>query len=379
MNSGAACARLGEWERSLDFHRRAMAHADRRISTTASYNMSCTLLAMSRCRESIEVLDRALLEQPGNADMHWNKAIAHLLLGEFDRGWPEYEWRWQLEAHGAIPQLGLARWTGGQPLDGKRLLVFAEQGLGDSLQFMRYVPLLAQRGARVVLAVPAPLVAIAASMECCEVVANYDVRPSDDWMMCPLLSLPFAFGTTEATIPGSVPYLHSDAALRDVWAARLGPRTRPRIGLVWSGSPGHKNDANRSLALQQLLPLVSGDFEWISLQREVRDSDRTALASGLARDVSSHLQTFADTAALVDMLDLVISVDTSVAHLAGALGKPLWVLLPHSPDWRWQMDRNDSPWYPTARLFRQGTDRRWEPVIRRLTAALAELRLPAST
>jgi len=188
---------------------------------------------------------------------------------------------------------------------------------------------------------------------------------------CPLLSLPLAFKTDLATIPAEVPYLRAPGGAAD-WDARLGTK-RPRIGLVWSGNHGHKRDRDRSIPLYALLPLLDADATFVSLQKDVRAGDVAVLKQTAVIDVARELTTFADTAALVSALDLVISVDTSVAHLAGALGKPLWLLLQQVPDWRWLMDREDSPWYPAARLFRQDATRAWGGVVARVRAALTEM------
>jgi hypothetical protein len=202
------------------------------------------------------------------------------------------------------------------------------------------------------------------------VVADDEPLPVHD-LHCPLLSLPLAFKTTLASIPAGTPYLQADVERAQVWRDRLGPRTRPRIGLVWSGSTTHRNDAHRSIALERLRPWLERDAEFIALQQEIRETDFPALAGlpGL-RDVRTELTSFTDTAALVGQLDLVITVDTSVAHLAGALGRPTWVLLPHSPDWRWLLNRDDSPWYPSMRLFRQPAPLDWDGALEQVGGAL---------
>jgi hypothetical protein len=190
---------------------------------------------------------------------------------------------------------------------------------------------------------------------------------------CPLLSLPLAFATEVDTIPGGVPYLRSDPRLRDEWVCKLGTTGRRRVGMVWSGNPAHRNDANRSMPLRKLLAGLPRDGQLVSLQKELRDGDEQVLAEFGVLHFGDQLQSFAETAALVDAMDLVISVDTSVAHLAGALAKPLWLLIPYVPDWRWMLGRDDSPWYPTARLFRQDDRRQWDGVIARVAAELGSL------
>jgi hypothetical protein len=205
-----------------------------------------------------------------------------------------------------------------------------------------------------------------------EVISKGSPLPDFDYQ-CPLLSLPLAFGTRLETIPSPTPYLQAPEQISKAWQVRLGPKTRPRIGLVWSGNPAHRDDQNRSIALQSLSPLLDSGATFVSLQKDIRDADAAVLRE--RNDIlhfGDALKDFSDTAALISNLDLVISVDTSVAHLAGALGKPVWVLLTYVPDWRWLLDRDDSPWYPTARLFRQSESRTWGDVIARVRADLLE-------
>jgi hypothetical protein len=259
------------------------------------------------------------------------------------------------------------------------MLVHAEQGLGDVLQMLRYVPLLAERGARIILCVQPELTQIVGSVRGAErVMTTADPLPPFD-LHCPVMSLPLAFGTLATTIPANIPYLSAPDRHQTWWRNRLGPKTKRRIGLVWSGGATHKNDHNRSLPLQALLPILDADAEFVSLQVDYRPGDRTLLgADGRIRNFQNDLKSFADTAALIEQLDLVISVDTSAAHLAGALGKALWILLPYMPDFRWALDRADSPWYPTARLFRQPGINDWESVLESVRNALereAEQRL----
>ena len=240
-------------------------------------------------------------------------------------------------------------WLGSPDIAGKTILLHAEQGFGDTIQFCRYAPLVAARGARVILEVQEPLRELASTLGASvEVVSRGHALPDFD-LHCPLLSLPLAFSTTLATIPSATPYLGADAQAAADWATRLGSSNRRRIGLAWSGRPAHTNDHNRSIPLQSFLPLLDGiDATFVSLQRDVRSADTELLrARNNVLHFGNDLKNFADTAALIANLDLVVSVDTSVAHLAGALAKPVWVLLPYIPDWRWLLDRDDTPWYPT--------------------------------
>jgi hypothetical protein len=258
-------------------------------------------------------------------------------------------------------------------LAGKTILLHAEQGFGDTIQFVRYVPMLAARGAKIVLEVPDSLMPLLGDIDgVIAMISRGQPHPPID-LHCPLMSLPLAFGTTLATIPATVPYLRAPAERVEAWRARMPASDKLRVGLVWSGKPTHRNDHNRSLVFERLAPLLAQpDVDFVSLQREVREADAAAL-----QDATSVLRPdldqadFADTAAIVATLDLVIAVDTAVAHLTGATAKPLWLLLPYCPDWRWMLDRTDSPWYPGARLFRQPRIGDWDSVIGRVAEALA--------
>jgi hypothetical protein len=258
-------------------------------------------------------------------------------------------------------------------LKGKTILLHGEAGYGDTLQFCRYAKLVAAMGARVILEVQPPLAPLLSNLEGThQVLPKGGTLPAFDYH-CPLLSLPLAFKTDLDTIPADIPYINSDAARVAVWRDKLGKKTKPRIGLVWSGNPKQKNDHNRSLALAELLPLLHDEAEWISLQQEVRAADIELLAQRTEiRHFGEELKDFADTAALIELMDVVVTVCTSVAHLAGAMGKPTWILLCFNADWRWLLDRSDSPWYPTSRLFRQTSIGNWESVVNRMRQELMQ-------
>jgi hypothetical protein len=258
-------------------------------------------------------------------------------------------------------------WLGEGSIDGKTMLVHADEGLGDSIQFARYIPLLADRGARVILVVDDPLYHLMSGMAGvseCLLRSEVVVPPTFD-LHCALSSLPLAFGTRLETIPAPKSYMpQAEESRLKAWQERLGAHDKLRVGLVWSGNPNHKNDQNRSVPLSMLARILETDAEFISLQKRLRDYDREALfAEKRILDLTDHLHDFGETAALISCLDLVISVDTSVAHLAGAMGCQTWILLPYTPDYRWLLDRDDSPWYPTARLFRQNKERDWTNVL----------------
>jgi len=309
---------------------------------------------------------------PGDAAHRMSLGIALLRAGRFAEGWNEYAWR-HLTPHLRRQALALPddlRWNG-QALRGRTIVLTDEQGIGDAIQFFRYVPMVAARApARLIhVAFPAlaPLFRMAAP-----VAEVLDALPfgTDLHYHSTTMGLAQVFNTQLATIPGSVPYLLPDPGRVDDWARRLAGDARPRIGLAWSGNPAHQNDRQRSIPAELLLRLTGLPGSFVSLQRDVRPADSEALrACAALRGIGTELTDFAETAAAIANLDLVISVDTAVAHLAGAMGKPVWVLLPRVADWRWLEHRADSPWYPTARLFRAASDG-WGPVVARVAAAL---------
>jgi tetratricopeptide (TPR) repeat protein len=369
---GIALHALKRFEEALASFDRALAVRPDFVEALSSRGV--TLKELKRFEEALASFDRALRVRPDFADAHWNEALLRLLIGDFGRGWAKFEWRWKNEAL-ALPKRVFSQplWLGADAINGKAILLHSEQGLGDAIQFCRYVPLVAARGARVILEVERPLQELMTSLTgATQVISRGDPPPPFD-IQCPLLSLPLAFGTEYETIPSATPYLHVPVQASKNWQARLGPKARPRIGLVWSGNPMHKNDHNRSISLRALIPLLDIEATFVSLQRDVRSDDAAVLTDSGILHFGDELRTFSDTAALISNLDLVISVDTSVAHLAGALATPCWLLLPLFPDWRWLLDRSDSPWYPTTRLFRQDDTRTWDNVIARVHTALYEL------
>jgi tetratricopeptide (TPR) repeat protein len=322
---------------------------------------------------AIASLDRAIALAPDYANAHFNLGLVYLRLGRYAEGWREYEWRFRRPGETAR-HAGLPAWRGASEIAGKTLLVFAEQGMGDTVQFCRYIKRLGARGARVVVEVPAPLRGLLAENLAghAQVIAMGDSLPTID-LACPLLSLPLALGDSGVEVESS--YLRADPDRVETWSQALGATTTTRIGLAWSGQSGHSQDARRSIPLAELvavLPRAPG-LEYLGLQKELRESDRVALAARPdIRFLGPELGDFGDTAALCKLVDLVISVDTSVAHLAGALGRPTWLLLQFSPDWRWLLGRVDSPWYPDMRLYRQEWRADWSGPLARLGADLRE-------
>jgi tetratricopeptide (TPR) repeat protein len=368
-NCGNALQALGRFDEAIAAYRQSLAQCP--DNPDILNNLGHALDAAGHPAEAIASFQRAQALRPEFAAALCNEGVARLRQGDFARGWKLFEWRHQaLGARRLVRDYRQPLWLGAEPLAGRTLLIHHEQGLGDTLQMLRYIPELAARGARVLIEVPAALTELARSMAGePQVVTEGEPPPVFD-LQCPMMSLPLACGTTLDTIPARIPYLAATADARAAWAARLGTATGRRIGLAWSGSPGHQNDRQRSIPLALVAPLLKLPGEFHSLQREYREADRTLLPELSLYDWSAQLTTLAETAGLISQLDLVITVDTAVAHLAGALGKPVWVLLPAAADYRWLIGRTDSPWYPTLRLFRQQQYGNWTPVLDDVTTAL---------
>jgi tetratricopeptide (TPR) repeat protein len=366
INQADLLRRLYRYEEALDSSEQAVRCAPNHPQAHNSHG--ATLANMGRYRDALASYDRALQLNPSLAEAAWNKALIQLSRGELREGWKHYESRWQVKSLKLVRRFAdRPAWQGAESVEGKAVLLHHEQGFGDSIQFSRYCTLVATQGARVILSAPSPLHALFKSLSGVHEVVDQAVTRSFDFH-CPLLSLPLALGTDWASIPAPARYLRAEQRAKKRWAARLKPRDqRPVVGLVWAGRPTHAKDLERSTALRQWLPLMDDRVRWISLQKEIRASDASQLASLFPIErFGEELTDFADTAALIENLDLIVTVDTAVAHLAGALGKPVWILLPYVADWRWFQDREDSPWYPTARLFRQSAPCDWAPVIERV-------------
>jgi tetratricopeptide (TPR) repeat protein len=370
-NRGITLHKLGRLGEALaSFDSALLARPD---FAEAFANRGGTLYELKRFEEALASCDRAITGRPDYADAHFLKGLASLVTGDFARGWSEYEWRHSAPVARLTPRdLPQPIWRGEEDIAGRTILLHSEQGFGDTIQFCRYAPLVASRGARVVLEVEQPLCGLMRGLSGdIEIIAKGDHLPKVD-MRCPLPSLPLAFKTRLATIPAPVPYL---GVPQDAIVSRrslLGTGGAVRIGLCWAGNPRHVRDRERSMELHQLLPLLDVGAMFVSLQKQLRAGEHETLAQSGILDFSDRLHDFTDTAALISELDLVVSVDTSVAHLAGALGKPVWILLTHAPDWRWLLDRDDSPWYPTARLFRQADGRQWAGAVGCLHEALRQ-------
>jgi tetratricopeptide (TPR) repeat protein len=366
-NLGLALRRLRRNDEALAWFEKAIALQPR--FADAWDNRLVALFHLHRFDEVFALSDRMTSLGLSTTVTEWNVALAHLLTGNFEAGWCGHQTRSKLPS-AKYPRFPQPMWLGEESIEGKTILIAADEGLGDTIHFARYVPMLAERGARVVLAVQDPLHRLMSSLRGvsrCVPMSALSTLPAFD-LHCPISSLPLAFKTRLDTIPADMPYLPAvpDSGI-EAWENRLGARTRLRVGLVWSGDPSHVNDETRSIPLRTLSRILDVDATFVSLQKNPRPHDAAVLRerSDLV-DLTADLADFADTAALINCLDLVITVDTSVAHLAGALGCPTWILLPWTPDYRWLLDRADSPWYPSVRLFRQTETCEFESVLDRV-------------
>jgi tetratricopeptide (TPR) repeat protein len=370
-NRGVALSALGKLEAAVADYDNALQLKPSHVEIYV--NRGIALKGLGRLNEAQASYDKALSLEPNNVKGHWNQALLRLLQGDFARGWEEYEWRWQLDTElswvNALPQ---PLWLGSESLAGKTILLHSEQGLGDTIQFCRYAKLVAELGAKVILIVPQPLVDLLKRLDgVTQVVAKGSALPPFDYH-CPLLSLPLAFKTELKSIPSPRHYLTSDAGRVAHWQTRLAEKNRARVGLVWCGSTTQKNDPNRNILLAEIIPHLPKHFQYVSLQKEVRDADRqTRLSHPDILHFENELNDFGDTAALCELMDIIISVDTSVAHLAGALGKLVWILLPFDPAWRWLLDRTDNPWYTSAKLYRQNRIGDWQSTFQQVKDDLA--------
>ena len=346
--------------------------------TLAYINRGNALQELKRIDEALSSFNKALSIKPNDALAHLNLSLCNLLGGNFRDGWQGYEWRMKAEAISnptEVRNFSEPRWRGADSLKDKTILLYAEQGLGDTIQFCRYVSLVAELGAKVILEVQRPLVKLLRGLEGVhQIVAMGDALPEFDYQ-CPLLSLPLAFKTELHTIPPITHLITSDPDKIAKWQTQLGKKSKPRIGLVWSSVSGFKNDHLRSITLLELLKALPKEgFEYICLQKEIKETDKEVLeANPQIRFVGNHLEDFTDTAALIECVDLVISTCTSVPHLSSSLGKETWLMLSYIPYWLWLLDRNDSPWYPSAKLYRQEKMRDWDGVLENVKSDLEKL------
>lgn len=381
-NLGGALTALGEVESSVVAYREALrlkpAYAEALGNLAYSLQLENQLEAALACyREAVRVA-------PDFAVGHFGEGLVQLLAGNLRAGFPKYEARWDAAQRGQRRDFAAPLWLGEPPLAGKTILLHAEQGLGDTLQFARYAPLLTARGARVLLEVQSVLKPLLGSLPgVARLLVRGEALPAFD-LHCPLLSLPLACGTDRETVPADTPYVRAPADRVERWRPVFAGIKEVKVGVAWAGNPHHRNDRNRSVPFESFAALfATPGCRFFGLQKDVAPDDAARLARMAAfTDFSAQIADFGDSAAIIQELDIVVTVDTATAHLAGALGAKTWILLPFSPDWRWMIEREDSPWYPTARLFRQKQPGHWPAVIDRVAVelrALADTRVPGSS
>jgi Tfp pilus assembly protein PilF len=371
-NLALALTEIGHIDEAVQWHRIALGKAPNDPRLANNYGLA--LQAQGRYEEALKFFEKAVKLDPDYAQAQWNRGVALLLLGDFERGWPGAEWRWKMEEI-ELPGLTTPEWKG-EDLNGKTILLHAEQGFGDSFQFVRYAPMVKALGAKIIFPCPPSLVGVFRGVGAIDVLLE-DGAPMPVFdFHASLMSLPHVFKTTLETIPADVPYLPVLPEKAAAWASELRTLKGKKIGISWRGRPTHKNDLNRSMKAEQFAAMLRDcGASVVILQKDATDAEREILKAALdVYDPGDRLVDFSDTAAVIDNLDLVLTVDTAICHLSGGLGKKVWTLLPFAPDWRWLLNRpDDTPWYPTMRLFRQPTLRDWDSVVSKVRAELAAL------
>lgn len=366
-NRGTTLLEMGHCQEAAECYLRALELApllhDARIALATCYQ------ALGRVAEALAACDAVLAVAPEHAEAHWNRSLLLLLNGNYVEGWREYEWRWK-KRHFTSPARNFhqPRWQG-ESLEGRTILIHAEQGFGDTIQFSRYIPLVHALGAQVIFECQPPLVEVMKSLApAIKVVAMGQHLPPFD-LHTPLMSLPLLFHTTLENVPNNTPYLFPNVERLSHWQNLIQWTQQLRVGMCWAGK-GYP-DPRRSCPAERLTALapIKG-ITWFSLQMGWQEALPLPMV-----DLTSQIRDFNDTAAMISLLDLVLTVDTSVAHLAGALGKPTWVMLPYAPDWRWMLEREDSPWYPAMRLFRQPSPYAWQEIIGHVSNLLSSRQL----
>ncbi|MCP4021815.1 MAG: tetratricopeptide repeat protein, partial [Desulfobacteraceae bacterium] len=377
VNLGAALTKLCKYEAALANFKKAI-KLDPNYAQ-AYNNISETYKHLGRYDKALDSVNKAIELSPDMVAARWNRSMLLLLKRNFEDGWADYEWRWQ-RPQTPVRAIDAGQKWHGENFVGKTIFVYEEQGLGDTIQFMRYLQFLRRHGAIVIFEVVPPLVRLVQTFTGYNRLwvgfKNIDTRPSDRFdFHVPLLSLPGLLNTTLETIPADIPYLYADKHLAAIWKKRTENGDSFKVGIVWAGSPKHDDDHNRSVLLSCFKEISQiNNVKFFSLQKEKyakwTDIDPDDL---FEKDFGEEISDFADTAAIIENLDLVISVDTSVVHLAGAMGKKVWTLLPFAPDWRWMIDREDSPWYPAMRLFRQTRPGDWKSVFSKVKKELESI------
>jgi len=352
----------------------AMAFVQEPENAAAFNNYGNVMREIGYPERAVPFLEHAIVLEPNNVTAQFNLAVCYLLQGNYSKGWPAYETRWNYEhLAGTEPKYHQPRWRG-EDIRDKTILVVGEQGHGDCIQFVRFVYNLHQMGARIKLQVTDGLIPLLAASTIIEQVSGYDADMGhfDYWV--PIMSIPGILGITLDNLPRIQSYLHADAGLQQQWLQRLGPKYRMRVGVSWSGRRDAWLNQHKSVPFPVILDVVRSrpELEWINLQIDATDEEAKALSAAGVTQFPGAVQSFSDTAALMMHLDVVIGVDTAVSHLAGALGRPVWIMLNQfAVDWRWLLDRDSSPWYPTARLFRQPEQDNWAQVTQRISQFLS--------
>jgi predicted O-linked N-acetylglucosamine transferase (SPINDLY family) len=375
---------LGSALRQAELFEEALIHLQRAVQLLPDYaeawnNLALTFKNVGDFDQALASFDRAVALAPQLAAAHWNRSFIYMLKEEYGKGWRDFHWRFSIPQWKSIYPYRLpGRFWDGRPAPGETILVHDEQGLGDTLQFVRYLPQVKALCAKVILETRNELVDLLCAAPGIDqlITRSSDGQPKAEYdHYIPLMSLPGLFGTTRQTIPRQVPYVFADAVKSALWRTRL-QNDRPKIGLLWAGRPQHTNDHNRSCPLTTFLPLMRlKGLRFVGLQKGPAAEQVAELPAEIdIINLGDELHDFSDTAALVANLDLVITVDTAVAHLAGAMGRPVWVMIPFIPDWRWGLHGSDTPWYPTMRLFRQPRLKAWEPVVQAMQTALGNFR-----
>ncbi len=338
----------------------------------AHNNKGNVLTELSRFDEAIKNYEKAVKIDPNYADAFNNIALLKLLLGDYEEGWRLFEWRWKGPQKKEFRDFKKPLWLGNESIKNKTILILSEQGFGDFIQFYRYCILVEKLGAKIIIETPKELTSLIKNQNKSNIIISKGEPLPEFDFYCPIMSLPLAFGTNIHNIPAISPYINIDSGKLNFWRSKLINKKRVRVGIVWSGAQNKETDFNRSLILSQLSPLFDLPLDFYVLQKKIRDIDKDYLfQSNNIYDFHELIEDFSDTAVLISEMDIVISVDTSVAHLAGALDKPLWVLLPYVADYRWMIDRIDSPWYPSATLFRQKETNNWDNVISSIVRSLS--------
>lgn len=335
-----------------------------------------SLRHQGRARDALTVQELLVQAQPGNLTFRFDLAETLLLFGQYDRGWREYHWRYSMEHTTRIARkVQRPRWDG-RPIPGQTLLIYDEQGFGDTLQFIRLVEWAKQRSqATVVVEVTKPLLSLAERMTGYDHIVERGSLPPPFDVHCEMMSLPMVMGFQESQLPGRMPYLTPDPARIKRWRKRLDSLPRPLVALVWAGRPTLYNGQNRAASLATLAPLAMEGVTFLSVQQGPQAEEANTPPDGMSLiNLSPEIEDFEDTAAIFSIADLIITIDSAPAHLAGALGRPTWIMLGHVADWRWLMDRNDSPWYPTAKLFRQPARNDWGSVVNQIAKELAKFK-----